>query len=68
MFKEKETALVCSDCAHCEDFISLTRAKLDLSVSAPIIQIKLTGPQTRPNPLDFFCVKNPQHAFLRRGS
>jgi hypothetical protein len=24
--------------------------------------------QTRPKPLDFFCVKNPQHAFLRRGS
>jgi hypothetical protein len=24
--------------------------------------------QTRPKPLDFFCVKNPQHAFLRGGS
>jgi hypothetical protein len=24
--------------------------------------------QTRPKPLDFFCVQNPQHAFLRRGS
>jgi hypothetical protein len=24
--------------------------------------------QTRPKPLDFFCVKNPQQAFLRRGS
>ena len=24
--------------------------------------------QTRPKPLDFYCRKNPQHAFLRRGS
>jgi hypothetical protein len=24
--------------------------------------------QTRQKPLDFFCVQNPQHAFLRRGS
>jgi hypothetical protein len=24
--------------------------------------------QTRPKPLDFFCVQNPQHAFIRRVS
>jgi hypothetical protein len=24
--------------------------------------------QTRPKPLDFFCVKNPRPAFLQRGS
>jgi flagellar basal body-associated protein FliL len=24
--------------------------------------------QTRPKPLDFYARKNPQHAFLRRGS
>jgi hypothetical protein len=24
--------------------------------------------RTRPKPLDFFCVKNPRPAFLRRGS
>ena len=26
------------------------------------------GVQTRPKPFDFFGRKNPQHAFLRRGS
>jgi hypothetical protein len=35
------------------------------SINVDIQEVEI---QTRPKPLDFFCVKNPQHAFLRRGN